>query len=45
MEKTSYSRSIDTEDLGLYKKVIVTVNWGGAGKQRNISLATLIAPK
>ena len=45
LEKTSYSRSIDTEDLGLYKKVIVTVNWGAGVKQRNVSVATLIAPK
>ena len=45
LEKTSYGRSIDTEDLGLYKKVIVTVDWGGGGKQRNVSVATLIAPK
>jgi len=45
LEKTSYSRSIDTEDLGSYKKVTVTVNWGAGGKQRNVSLATLIAPK
>ncbi len=45
LEKTSYSRSIDTEDLGLYKKVIVTVNWDAGGKQRNVSVVTLIAPK
>ena len=45
LEKTSYSRSIDTEDLGLYKKVTVTVNWGAGVKQRNVSVATLIAPK
>ncbi len=45
LEKTPYSRSIDTEDLGLYKKIIVTVNWNGVGKQRNVSVATLIAPK
>jgi len=45
LEKTSYSRSIDTEDLGLYKKVIVTVNWGAGVKQRNVSLVTFIAPK
>ncbi len=45
LEDSSYSRSIVAEDLGLYKKVIVTVNWGPAGKERNISLVTLIAPK
>jgi type II secretory pathway pseudopilin PulG len=41
----SYSRSTVTEDLGLYKNVVVTVNWGPAGTERNLSLATLIAPK
>ena len=41
----SYSRSTVTEDLGLYKKVIVTVNWGQGVKQRNVSLVTFIAPK
>ncbi len=45
LEKSSYSRSIDTEDLGLYKKVTVTVNWGAGAKQRNVSLATIIVPK
>jgi len=45
LEETSYSRSIDSEDLGLYKKVTVTVNWDAGSKQRNVSLATLIAPK
>ena len=45
LEKTSYSRSIDTEDLGSYKKVAVTVNWNAGAKQRNVSLATLIVPK
>jgi len=45
LEDTSYSRSVDTEDLGLYKQVRVTVNWGPAGKENNVSLVTLIAPK
>ena len=45
LEDSSYSRNTITEDLGLYKKVTVTVNWGPVGKQRNVSLVTLIAPK
>ena len=44
-ENASYSRSVVTEDLGLYKKVTVNVNWGPAGKKNNVSLVTLIAPK
>ncbi len=45
LEDLSYSRSTVTEDLGLYKKVIVTVNWGPVGREHNASLVTLIAPK
>jgi len=45
LEDTSYSRSVVTEDLGLYKQVRVTVNWGPVGKEHNVSLVTLIAPK
>jgi len=45
LENSTYSRSVVTEDLGLYKKVVVTVNWGPVGVERNISLVTLIAPK
>ena len=45
LEETSYSRSIGSEDLGLYKKVTVTVNWNAGSKQRNVSLATLVVPK
>ena len=45
LENSSYSRTIVTEDLGLYKKVVVTVSWGPAGMERNVSLVTLIAPK
>ncbi len=45
LENSTYSRSVVTEDLGLYKKVVVTVNWGPVGMKRNISLVTLIAPK
>lgn len=45
LENSTYSRSVVTEDLGLYKKIVVTVNWGPAGMERNVSLVTLIAPK
>ncbi len=45
LENSTYSRSVVTEDLGLYKKVTVTVNWGPVGMGRNVSLVTLIAPK
>ncbi len=45
LENSTYSRSVVTENLGLYKKVVVTVNWGPAGMGRNVSLVTLIAPK
>ena len=45
LENSTYSRSAVTEDLGLYKKVVVTVNWGPVGMERNVSLVTLIAPK
>jgi len=45
LENSTYSRSVVTEELGLYKKVVVTVNWGPVGVERNISLVTLIAPK
>lgn len=45
LDDSSYSRSTVTEDLGLYKKVTVTVNWGPAGREHNASLVTLIAPK
>ncbi len=45
LENSTYSRSVVTEDIGLYKKVVVTVDWGPAGMERNVSLVTLIAPK
>ncbi len=45
LENSTYSRSVVTEDLGSYKKVVVNVNWGPVGMERNISLVTLIAPK
>ncbi len=45
LEDVSYSRTIDTEDVGLYKKVEVTVHWGQTGNGHNVSLVTFIAPK
>ena len=45
LENSTYSRSVVTEDHGLYKKVVVTVNWGPVDMERNVSLVTLIAPK
>jgi Tfp pilus assembly protein PilV len=45
LENSTYSQSVVTEDLGSYKKIVVTVNWGPVGMERNISLVTLIAPK
>jgi len=38
LENSTYSRSAVTEDLGSYKKVVVTVNWGPVGMERNVSL-------
>ncbi len=45
LENSSYSRSVVTQDLGLYKQVTVTVNWGPADQQHNINLVTFIAPQ
>jgi len=45
LEGLSFSRSTVAEDLGSYKKVTVTVDWPHMGKDHNVSLVTLIAPK
>jgi prepilin-type N-terminal cleavage/methylation domain-containing protein len=45
LENSSYSRSVVTQDLGLYKQVTVNVNWGTGVKANNINLVTYIAPK
>ena len=45
LEDLSYNRSTLTEDVGLYKKVTVTVSWGQTGNEHNVSLVTFIAPK
>jgi len=41
----SCSRSTDTNDVGLYKQINVTVHWSQLGKDRNVSLDTFMAPK
>ncbi len=45
LEDSSYSRTIHTEDVGLYKKVTVTVHWQQRGNEHNVSLVTFIAPE
>ena len=45
LENSSYSRSVVTQDLGLYKEITVTVNWGPAGQGNTTNLVTFIAPK
>ena len=45
LEDLSYSRSLETEDIGSYKKVKVTTYWEQMGKEHNVSLVTFIAPK
>ena len=45
LEDLSYSRTTETEDVGLYKKVDVGVDWQQLGKQHSVSLTTFIAPK
>lgn len=45
LKSSSYSRSVVTKDLGSYKEVTVTVNWGPAGQVHTTSLVTFIAPK
>lgn len=45
LENLSYSRTLTTADVGLYKAVEVTVNWQQLGRQHSVSLDTFIAPK
>jgi prepilin-type N-terminal cleavage/methylation domain-containing protein len=45
IKNSSYNRSVVTTDLGTYKEVTVSINWGPAGRAHNVSLVTLIAPK
>ena len=45
LEDLCYSRGIETEDIGSYKKVKVTTYWEQMGNEHNVSLVTFIAPK
>lgn len=45
VEDLSYDRTTQTQDLGSYKKVDVSVNWQQGSKNHDVSLATFIAPK
>ncbi len=45
LEGVSYNISTGVVDVGLYKNVIVTVNWQQTGTVYNVSLITFIAPK
>lgn len=45
LEGYSYTRATVIEDANTYKKSTVTVTWGPAGNQHNVSLVTFIAPK
>lgn len=45
LEGFSYTRSTETEDVGLYKNVNVTVQWEQMGKEHDVSLATCVAPQ
>jgi prepilin-type N-terminal cleavage/methylation domain-containing protein len=45
LKNSSYNRSVVTKDLGSYKEITVTVNWGPVGRVHTTSLVTFIAPK
>ena len=45
LKNSTFSRSVVTKDIGSYKQVNVSVNWGPEDQQRNINLVTYIAPK
>lgn len=40
----SFTRRTVAEDLGLNKKITVSVNWPQMGKTHDVSLVTLVAP-
>ena len=44
LKNSTFSRSVVTKDIGPYKQVNVSVNWGPEDQQRNINLVTYIAP-
>ena len=41
----SYEQTTETQDLGSYKQVEVTVRWTQMGKQRNVNMTTLYAKR
>jgi len=45
LEGLYFTRRTTAEDLGLYKKVTVSVNWPQMGKTHDVSLVTFVAPK
>ena len=45
LEDSYYTLSTQIEDVGQYKKVIVTINWQQMGKVHDVSLATCVAPR
>jgi len=45
LEDSSFTRTVDTEDTGKYKKVRVAVSWKQASKDHAVGLATIIAPE
>jgi len=44
LEDLSYTRSTHTVNAGSYKEVTVTVSWGQADNEHNVSMVTCIAP-
>lgn len=45
LKNSSYNRSVVTKDLGSWKEITVTINWGPENQQHNINLTTFIAPQ
>jgi len=41
----SCNRSTDVNDVSLYKKINVQIDWNQMGRDHNVSLDTFIAPK
>ena len=44
LERAYYDRTVQTEDLGQYKQITVSVNWLRSNQNHDISLTTLVAP-
>jgi len=45
LEGLSYVRNTGAEDLGLYKKITVSVSWEQMNKTQNVGLTTFIGPE